>query len=145
LPEAALPPNPTMALGSGAISPRDMTAALATFANGGFRVSPYLVERIETADGQALYEAAPVRACPRCVTRWAEGATPPEPAPGGSRMQLVAGAGNGPRRVPGTEIPAYMDAAAMIDHAAGWLPTADEAPEFLSGEDAAPRVVTAEN
>ena len=54
LPDSAMPPNPTMALGSGEATPRDMAAGFAVFANGGYRVEPYLIERIEDAYGLSL-------------------------------------------------------------------------------------------
>jgi penicillin-binding protein 1A len=66
LPESAMPPNPTMALGSGGVTPREMAAGYATFANGGFRVTPYLIERIEGPGGQAVFLAQPAMACPEC-------------------------------------------------------------------------------
>jgi penicillin-binding protein 1A len=68
LSEAALPRNPTLALGAGAITPLELTAGYAVFANGGFRVSPYLIERVEDGFGRVLYEAQPATAgCFSCT------------------------------------------------------------------------------
>jgi penicillin-binding protein 1A len=50
---------PSIVLGSQAVSPFEMAAAYATFANEGIRVDPVLVTRIETADGTLLYEHVP--------------------------------------------------------------------------------------
>jgi len=53
------PPYLTMALGAGNVTPIQMATAYAVFANGGFRVAPYYVERIEDARGNVLFEAKP--------------------------------------------------------------------------------------
>ena len=53
------PPYLTMALGAGGVTPMQMAAAYAVFANGGFRVTPYLIQRVEDAKGAVLFEARP--------------------------------------------------------------------------------------
>ncbi|MEZ5459077.1 MAG: penicillin-binding protein 1A [Steroidobacteraceae bacterium] len=55
----ALPRNLTMALGTMAASPLDMASAFSVFANGGFRVQPYFIERIENPTGEVVYQAEP--------------------------------------------------------------------------------------
>jgi penicillin-binding protein 1A len=52
----------TMALGAGAVTPWQMAGAYATFANGGYRVEPYVVSRITNAAGEVLAAARPRRA-----------------------------------------------------------------------------------
>ncbi len=54
------PPYLTMGLGAGAATPMQMVVAYSVFANGGYRVSPYLITRILDAKGNVLSEAAPV-------------------------------------------------------------------------------------
>ena len=54
------PPYLTMALGAGSVTPMQLLAAYAVFANGGFRVAPYFIERIEDDKGKVLSLAAPV-------------------------------------------------------------------------------------
>ena len=54
------PPYLTMGLGAGAATPVQMAAAYAVFANGGYRVAPYLIARITDAKGNVLSEAKPV-------------------------------------------------------------------------------------
>ncbi len=66
LPETALPADPSLALGSGGASPLDMAAAYAVFASGGYRVKPYLVERVFDAAGNAVYETGPAVVCHEC-------------------------------------------------------------------------------
>ncbi|WP_428406900.1 transglycosylase domain-containing protein [Hyphococcus sp.] len=48
--------GPSLGLGVDAVSPLDLAAAYAPFANGGFRVKPYVIERIETVDGDLVYQ-----------------------------------------------------------------------------------------
>jgi len=56
------PPYLTLALGAGAVTPWQMTRAYAVFANGGYRVEPYLIERIVDDRGNLLAQAQPARA-----------------------------------------------------------------------------------
>jgi penicillin-binding protein 1A len=49
----------TMALGAGSVTPLQMASAFAVFANGGYRVNPYLITRITDSKGRALNEAKP--------------------------------------------------------------------------------------
>jgi len=53
------PPYLTMALGAGAATPMQMANGYAVFANGGFRVTPYLIARIEDEHGKILEAARP--------------------------------------------------------------------------------------
>jgi penicillin-binding protein 1A len=65
-----LPLNLSLALGSGAVSPLELASGYAVFANGGFRIEPYLIERIEQHDGDVIYEAKPAVVChDPCQTR----------------------------------------------------------------------------
>ncbi|MEO8227355.1 MAG: PBP1A family penicillin-binding protein [Gemmatimonadota bacterium] len=50
-------PVPSVALGSLEVTPLELVTAYAPFANGGFRVRPSLVRRIETTDGRVLWRA----------------------------------------------------------------------------------------
>jgi len=52
----------TLALGAGATNPLQMAGAYAVFANGGYRVSPYLISKVTDSDGKVLSEARPARA-----------------------------------------------------------------------------------
>jgi penicillin-binding protein 1A len=49
----------TMALGAGSVTPLQMSAAYAVFANGGYRVNPYLITRITDSRGRVLNEFKP--------------------------------------------------------------------------------------
>ncbi len=56
------PPYLTMALGAGNVTPMQMVAAYSIFANGGYRVAPYFIGRVEDARGNVLMETKPQRA-----------------------------------------------------------------------------------
>jgi penicillin-binding protein 1A len=56
------PPYLTMALGAGNVTPLQMASAYSVFANGGYRVAPYFIERVEDARGNVLFEAKPAAA-----------------------------------------------------------------------------------
>jgi penicillin-binding protein 1A len=61
-----MPQNLTLALGTLQVTPLEMASGYAVFANGGFRVQPYFVDRIENAAGEVVYRAAPRIACEEC-------------------------------------------------------------------------------
>lgn len=56
------PPYLTMALGAGSVTPLQMIGGYSVFANGGFRVTPYFIQRIEDAHGKILSQARPALA-----------------------------------------------------------------------------------
>jgi penicillin-binding protein 1A len=49
----------TMALGAGVATPLQMVSAYAVFANGGYRVTPYLIDRVVDGRGNVLSKATP--------------------------------------------------------------------------------------
>jgi penicillin-binding protein 1A len=53
--EGAMTPTPSLALGTEEVTLLDLTAAFAPFANGGFGVWPYAIDRILDANGRELY------------------------------------------------------------------------------------------
>lgn len=61
-----LPRNLSLALGSHAMTPVQMASGYAVFANGGFRVEPYLVSRIEDDEGTPVHQARPATVCRDC-------------------------------------------------------------------------------
>ncbi|HEV7815186.1 MAG TPA: penicillin-binding protein 1A [Janthinobacterium sp.] len=56
------PPYLTLALGAGNVTPLQMAGAYAVFANGGYKVSPYLISKVTDADGKVLSQANPDKA-----------------------------------------------------------------------------------
>jgi penicillin-binding protein 1A len=53
------PPYLTMALGAGSVTPMQMATAYSVFANGGYRVTPWLITRVTDHKGRALSEFTP--------------------------------------------------------------------------------------
>ncbi|GLS24497.1 penicillin-binding protein 1A [Marinibactrum halimedae] len=58
-----LPRDLSLALGSHALTPIQVATGYASFANGGFKVSPFLIERITNAESEITFEALPETAC----------------------------------------------------------------------------------
>ena len=56
------PPYLTMALGAGSVTPWQMARAYSVFANGGYRIEPYVVQRIVDDRGNILAQAQPPHA-----------------------------------------------------------------------------------
>jgi penicillin-binding protein 1A len=56
------PPYLTMALGAGAVTPLELATGYGVFANGGYRVEPYLISKVIDAKGNVLFEATPQKA-----------------------------------------------------------------------------------
>lgn len=51
-----LDPNPSLALGTSEVTPFELTAAYATFASGGMKVTPYFVTEVDDRAGHVLYK-----------------------------------------------------------------------------------------
>lgn len=62
-----LPRDLSLALGSHAVTPLEIARGYAILANGGYQIEPYLIERIEDAEGNVVYQAAPMTVCRHCV------------------------------------------------------------------------------
>ena len=56
-----LPRNLSLALGTATLTPMEITTGWTVFANGGFKIEPYIIERIENRDGQTIFTANPAR------------------------------------------------------------------------------------
>uniref|UniRef100_UPI004038A923 penicillin-binding protein 1A n=1 Tax=Pseudomonas bambusae TaxID=3139142 RepID=UPI004038A923 len=54
-----LPPNLSLALGTATLTPMEIVSGWSTFANGGYKVSPYLIDKIEDREGKTLFVANP--------------------------------------------------------------------------------------
>jgi penicillin-binding protein 1A len=65
--DTAIPKDLSLALGSGGVAPVALAAGYAVFANGGYRVGNYFIDRVTTADGELLYAARPA-ICAECNT-----------------------------------------------------------------------------
>lgn len=67
IPKQRLPRNLSMALGTASVTPLELATGFGVFANGGFRVSPYVIDRIEDAQGTVVWQAEPLRICRSCT------------------------------------------------------------------------------
>jgi penicillin-binding protein 1A len=109
-----MPKDMTIALGSLPATPLQMVSGYAVFANGGYRIDPYFIDRIENALGQTVYHSDPKVVCETCDADAANGAAapangtlvptvstmrPPQPA-GAAAAADAANAGGDPDRKP---------------------------------------------
>ena len=67
LQENQIPRNFTIALGTPQVLPVQMATGYAAIANGGYRVQPHFINRIEDAFGKVIYESNPEYACIPCI------------------------------------------------------------------------------
>jgi len=116
-----MPHDLTLALGTLEATPLDVAAAYAVFANGGYKVSPYFIDRIEDASGKVVWRAAPRMACSQCDEGDAAGAA-------AAQALRVSDPGR---------------SVANPDPTHGALTRGEPAP--LPESEAAPRVITAQN
>jgi penicillin-binding protein 1A len=113
-----MPQNLTLALGTLEVTPLELASGYAVFANGGYKIAPYFIDRIEDASGKVVWRAAPRMACPQCDS----GEVPP---PEGGAVKVSA--------------PAQPAAAlAHPDSSHG-------EPAPLPPDEAAPRIISAQN
>ncbi|WP_414704749.1 penicillin-binding protein 1A [Pseudomonas anatoliensis] len=54
-----LPPNLSLALGTATLTPMEIATGWATFANGGYKVAPFIIDKIESRNGDTLFVANP--------------------------------------------------------------------------------------
>jgi penicillin-binding protein 1A len=89
---AALPHNLSLALGSGGVTPVELATGYSVFANGGYRVEPYLIDRIESYDGRLVFSATPREVCRECEQ--------PDAEPASAQTEPAVEGGTGPGVAP---------------------------------------------
>lgn len=62
-----LPHALSLALGTAAVTPLQLATAYSIFANGGYRIVPYLINRVQNSQKEMIYQAKPLMACNNCV------------------------------------------------------------------------------
>src|SRR6202030_2830539 len=92
----SMPHDLTLALGTLEATPLDVAAGYAVFANGGYRVGPYFIDRIEEASGQVVWRAAPRMVCTQCDEGDAQ-------SPGGEALRVSDPAHGEPAPLPAAE------------------------------------------
>ncbi|HYK25358.1 MAG TPA: PBP1A family penicillin-binding protein [Steroidobacteraceae bacterium] len=141
-PREAMPQNLTLALGTLGVTPLELAAGYATFANGGFRIAPYFIDRIVGHDGTVLWQAAPSMASALCEF----------PASPSGAQSGAAGAGPQPTSTQGSPGQSAGAQSAGLQPAgmqsAGVLAAADAirgGPCDLPANRVAPRVISQQN
>jgi penicillin-binding protein 1A len=86
--ERATPRNLAISLGAGSVAPLELATGYATFANGGFKIEPYFIERIEDSEGKLIFVAEPKYACPECPVDSVEPQRPSGPRLAASQYEL---------------------------------------------------------
>ncbi|HJV82531.1 penicillin-binding protein 1A [Noviherbaspirillum sp.] len=56
------PPYLTLALGAGAVTPLQLAGAYSVFANGGYKISPYVISKVTDSTGRVLSQVTPDKA-----------------------------------------------------------------------------------
>ncbi len=87
--KSQLPKNFTLAVGTAELTPLQVATGFATFANGGFRVTPYFIDHIEDAGGKMLFTADPPLACFACGRVTDASSTASAKATGGAPTTLL--------------------------------------------------------
>ncbi len=123
-----LPDNLSLALGTASVSPLSMARGFAVFANGGFLIDPYFVDRILDRDGKPVYTAHPAVACRHCPQRLVADAQ--------------AASGNQPAATVGTPATTKTTPLSPIGSAHA-TPVATTAPADPSAPKLAPRAIDA--
>ena len=93
----SLPNDLSLALGSAALTPLDIATGYSVFANGGYKVSPYIMSEIRNRENQTIYRSTPKIVCAGCsipadtITAKKEGGeTKSAPSPQPSVPELAA-------------------------------------------------------
>jgi len=117
-----MPHDLTLALGTLEATPLDVADGYAVFANGGYKVSPYFIDRIEDASGKVVWRAAPRMACPQCDDGSVSGSGPPQAVRVSDTSHAPAGADN--------------TRAAVTRGEPAPLPASEAAPRVISAQNA---------
>ena len=170
---STMPDNLTLALGTLSATPLEVATGYATFANGGYKVQPYFIDRIENGAGQVVWRATPAEVCGACVDPAAAapaaapasaagpsppgappgvaGATPAAAAPGTAAGATAAPAS--PSIAAASVLPAgvtplvpTVEAPARVsDRLTPAPPLAEQSAPLLEAARRAPRIISAAN
>jgi len=155
--DAALPPNLSLALGSGGASPWLMAQAFSGLSSGGYGVKRHIIDRILDAEGKLIYQASEPMVCELCAPNWFDGREtllteePESMAFLRDDEPIETQWNEAPSRVTDDsnaiypEIPLYESAEAMMAQALEWRPDYTEAPSFWSDRNQADRIVSPQN
>ncbi len=150
-----MPHDLTVALGSLPATPLEMVTAYATFANGGYRVDSYFIDRIENSVGEVVFQSSPKQVCESCDPPAAAASAPASAVESGAQntaqtTQNNAQTSDTPPAVlgspPAPDTAAATTAATALDAAADpdVLP-AHPLPPLLTASRLAPRIISPQN
>ena len=128
-----MPSDLSLALGSASVTPMELTSAFAVFANGGYRVQPHFIERIEDPRGRVVYASPKVVLCDDCDAAL--------PSPLEAEMEaeneapLIAPADDAVVEVVDSGEPGG-EASAAVPNAAAMPPDTVDAPRVLDARNA---------
>ncbi|HEY2634620.1 MAG TPA: penicillin-binding protein 1A [Steroidobacteraceae bacterium] len=98
--KSQLPNDLTLALGTAELSPLQVAIGYATFANGGYKVTSYTIDRVEDAGGKVLQQATPALACFQCDRASDPGAPKPAATANARAAQLDEAPHDGKTMIP---------------------------------------------
>ena len=134
-----LPRGLSLALGSGEVTPLELAAGYSVFANGGYAVEPYIIERVLDSNGKELFATNPIVVCRDCEEGTA-GVPVPEIAPASSTASTPAPATAGNVEPSGgsaaTGDSGELDGAADAGSVAALPRTPRRAPRALDARNA---------
>jgi penicillin-binding protein 1A len=122
----ALPTNGGLALGAGSASALDMAQAYAVFANGGYSISPFIIDSIRNAEDELIYQSSNPIVCSMCEQ---DISTTKKIAP--NQKQAAE-----------EEELLLKQMAEIVDI---YKPNANFSPELYKDISLAPRIITAQN
>lgn len=139
--DSALPRNGSLALGGGNATPLDMAQAYASIANGGYSVSPYVIDSISDANDEILYRANPAIVCRECEIDETSAAAKPEFA-----AESVADTHTAPETTLRDLFPDLTDSDLSAEQfaamAESYRPDANLAPELFENTNPARRIMS---
>jgi penicillin-binding protein 1A len=133
--EDALPTNGGLALGAGSASALDMAQAYAVFANGGYRVTPFIIDSIRNAENELIYQGSNPIVCPTC-----EGST--STTNKNKLDQKNSGFSNNENQQNEEQELILQQMADIIDI---YKPNASFSPELYEDINLAPRIISEQN
>ncbi len=67
LPGQHMRPFQSLALGSASFTPLEVATAYAVLANGGYKIMPWYIDRVEDSHGKILFQQEPIQVCEKCL------------------------------------------------------------------------------
>ena len=64
--ESQLPANLSLSLGSASLSPMQVVTGFSSFANGGYKITPYVLDELHNAEDEIIFKANPTQVCKNC-------------------------------------------------------------------------------